>query len=357
MEHLAAPPFATPHTATPLSRDEASSVTKPRSFHISLITTVSPAGDYLYRYRHSIASRQCYAEAHGYTHVVDLQQYPQPVKTERYDWSWGKIHGAVNRMESMLARRRKEAWAGGNETRAPVIEWLFLIDVDFAIQRFATPLEHFFDPLGPYDVLVSDNLSGEINMGFAAFRVGAIALAVLRRLQSMEAQCVGGYWIMEQNAFNLQLALMMQEHLCGDAAAMTATGSLLLPRDHAACQVNLLDDIWTKRATDGHLACWNPSDIYISFGKLLPPELWSYGHRNVLPWLHAYKYTGDDATSALVDFNRFDQHSAAHNPLSTRTDWASHAKENQGSYLALVGDMDAIGASEPFCKALYYARP
>ena len=326
------------------------------TYHITILSTVSPSGDYLNQYRHSLISRQCYAEAHGYNHVVEMLQYPrpQPQHVRGYDWSWGKIHSAAQRIEAALARRSGAAWAGGSSIgqSPPSHEWFFLIDTDFAIQRMATPLESFFDPAGPYDVFVSDNLSNEINMGFAAFRVGNVSLKILRRLQSYEPLCPDGWRLMEQSAFNYMLALMLQERLCSNLMDSNDVFSAsLLPSDHDVCKFDL-DSVLKVPGK-----CFDPGIDYIPFFKLLPKDMWSYGNRVAFPWLHAYLYRGNDPNSPLVDFNRFDLHSAAHNPLSKPTDWASHAKADQGSYLGLVSDMDTIGPNELFCKALYEKRP
>ena len=347
---LSSPSAPSPPSPPPLPLSSS-----PQSpYQITLLTAISP-GEYQNQYRHALSSRQCYASAHGYAHIIDVQRYPRPVEARGYDWSWGKVHAAIQHMETKLAQRAGASWAGGGEggRRGPPAanEWLFLIDADFVIQRMATRLEDFFDPVGSYDLLVSDNLSNEINMGFFAARVGEVALAVLKRLRSLESKCPDGWWLMEQSAFNYMLAVELQEKLCPGTSAPGFAPPTALPIDHDACKFDL------ARVLTEPGACFDPSPVYMPFFKLLPPDIWSYGKRAALPWLHAYFYRGDDKASPLVDFNRFDEHSAQHNPLSQRTDWGSHSKHMQKSYQALMKDMDSIGAEEPFCKALYNLRP
>ena len=324
-------------------------------YQITILTAISP-GDYQVQYRHAIASRNCYAVAHGYSHIIDSWRYPRSIETGAYDWSWGKVHAGIQRMEIIMAKKMGAYWAGGGDggLRGPPTrnEWLFFVDADFALQRLATPLEAFFDPLGKYDFFVSDNLSNEINMGFFAVRVGDVGLTVLRRLQQLELLCPETWRLMEQSAFNYLLAIMLQETLCpGPSSAAGSSASAILPLNHSVCATDLTHVL----REPGH--CFDPSLTYFPFFSSMPPELWSYGNRKALPWLHAYKYSGNDSSSPLVDINRFDEHSAKHNPLSNPTDWASHSKHMQKSYLSLVKDMDSIGHNEPFCKKLFELRP
>ena len=300
---------------------------------------MSPSGDYLYRYRHSLSSRQCYADSHGYSHIVDVLSYPRPYTLERYDWNWGKIHSAVQRLEYMLLHSEKRP-----STLGTFDEWLVLLDVDFAIQRMSTRIEEFFDFTKSFDLFLSDNLSGEFNTGFFAIRVSTFSLEILKRLQSMEPLCSHGWRNMDQSAFNLQLAFMIQERLCSNSSSQTR-----LPSSHSACKFDL------GACMAAH--CYDPGpECYLPFGKLLPAELWSYGNRRALPWLYAYVYRGENVSSPLVDFNRFYFHDPKHNPLSKPSDWGSHAKEAQEPYQQLIRDMDSIGPDELFCEALLLKR-
>ena len=205
---------------------------------------------------------------------------------------------------------------------------------------------------------MSDNLSNEINMGFFAVRVGDVGLTIMRRLQQLEFLCPENWRLMEQSAFNYLLAVMLQEILCPGPSSAAGLSSPVLPLDHSVCATDLTHvlsepghcvcatDLTHVLSEPGH--CFDPSLTYFPFFSSLPPELWSYGNRKALPWLHVYKYSGNDSSSPLLDMNRFDEHSAKHNPLSYPTDWASHSKHMQKSYHSLVKDMNSIGHTEPF---------
>ena len=213
-----------------------------------------------------------------------------------------------------------------------------------------TRLEEFFDPTGPYDVLISDHLSDDFNTGFMGFKATPRALAFLKRLAAMQLRC-HSWATIDQGAYNFVMLDLLHERLClGD--------DRVLPPGHPACKFRINDCV--SHCGNGYTLY----DCFRTFRALLPVGLWSYGNRSIFPWLKAYKYTGDDPHSPLVDFNRFFAHIASYDPLSQPSDFITHAKNDQGPYLRLIAEISNIsaqrkarGLGKTFCEALTLMRP
>lgn len=208
-------------------------------------------------------------------------------------------------------------------------------------------MEDFFDPTGPYEMVIADHLVGDFNTGFVGFKATPRALAFLKRVSAAQPKCKA-WFVGEQGGFNQVIYEMIQEHLCFDDGH-------ILPASHDACDKELLQKCIN--------ACGDMLELfpcYEAFRAKLPPDVWTYGHRTLFPWMLFHKYNGSDPDSPLVSFNRFWQHDPKFHPLSRPSDFISHAKTHQDPYVFLVAQMEKItqtrkmarDGGETFCQAM-----